>query len=176
MTPYLGMLAIFGFNFPPRGWAYCNGQLISIAQNSALFALLGTYFGGDGVTTFALPNLQSRVPIGMGQGSGLSSYFIGQAAGTQTVTLISTEMPAHTHFMTASGDGPTQATAQGASLASQSRTGDTMPVIYANGATTPVPMSSTTTIAGGNQPHNNIQPYLAMNFCIALEGIFPSRN
>lgn len=176
MTPYLGMLAIFGFNFPPRGWAYCNGQLISIAQNSALFALLGTYFGGDGITTFALPNLQSRVPIGMGQGSGLSSYFIGQAAGTQTVTLISTEMPAHTHFMTASGDGPTQATAQGASLGSQSRTGGTMPVIYANGATTPVQMSSATTIAGGNQPHNNIQPYLAMNFCIALEGIFPSRN
>lgn len=175
-TPFLGMLALFGFNFQPRGWAYCAGQLISIAQNSALFALLGTTFGGDGVNTFALPNLQSRVPVGMGQGPGLSPYVIGQMSGTENVTLLSTQIPQHSHFMTASGDGPTQATAQGASLGSQGRTGGTMPAIYANGATSPVQMASGTSQAGGNQAHNNIQPYLAVNYCIAMEGIFPSRN
>ncbi|MEA5461201.1 tail fiber protein [Arcicella sp. LKC2W] len=174
--PYIGMIAMFGFNFAPRGWMLCNGQILSIAQNTALFSLLGTTYGGNGQTTFALPNLQSRVPIGMGQGPGLSSYVIGQQAGEENHTLISTEMPAHNHFMTASGDGPTQATAQSASLASQGRTGGTMPAIYANGATTPVQMSSATTIAGGSQPHNNMQPYLAINYSIATQGIFPSRN
>ena len=174
--PFLGMLATFGFNFQPRGWAYCAGQLISIAQNSALFALLGTTFGGDGQNTFGLPNMQSRIPVGMGTGPGLSNYQMGQMGGTENVTLNSTQMPQHSHFMTASGDGPTQATAQGASLGSQGRTGGTMPIIYANGATTPVNMASATSLAGGNQPHDNLQPYLAVNYCIALEGIFPSRN
>jgi microcystin-dependent protein len=174
--PFLGMIAMFGFNFAPRGWAFCNGQLISIQQNTALFSLLGTFYGGNGTTNFALPNLQSRVPIGMGTGPGLSNYQIGQTGGTENVTLLSTEMPAHNHLMTASGDGPTQATASGASLGSQARTGGTMPVIYANGATTPVNMASATSVAGGNQPHNNLQPYLAINYSIALQGIFPSRN
>jgi microcystin-dependent protein len=176
MEPFLGMIAMFGFNFAPRGWAFCNGQSMSIAQNSALFSLLGTTYGGNGTTTFNLPNLQSRVPIGMGTGPGLSNYQIGQQGGSETVTLISTEMPQHNHLMTASGDGPTQATATGASLASQGRTGGTMPIIYASGATTPVNMASTTSIAGGSQPHNNMQPYLAINYSIATTGIFPSRN
>ncbi len=176
MDAFIGMIAMFGFNFPPRGWMLCNGQLISIAQNSALFALLGTTYGGDGVQTFGLPNLQSRVPIGMGTGPGLSNYQIGQTGGTENVTLLSTQMPQHNHIMTASGDGPTQATASGASLASQGRTGGTMPVVYANGATTPVNMASATSLAGGNQPHNNLQPYLAINYSIAIQGIFPSRN
>ena len=175
-SPFIGMLALFGFNFQPRGWAFCNGQLIPIAQNSALFALLGTTFGGDGQTTFALPDLRGRVAVGMGTGPGLSSYVMGQVSGTENVTLLSTQMPQHNHFMTASGDGPTQATASGASLGSQARTGGTMPTIYTNGATTPVQMASATSVAGGNQAHNNIQPYLALNYCIAMEGIFPSRN
>ena len=174
--PFIGMLATFGFNFAPQGWAFCNGQLISIANNSALFALLGTTFGGDGINTFALPNLQGRASVGMGQGPGLSPRTIGEVSGSENVTLISTQIPAHNHMMTASGDGPTQATAQGASLASQGRTGGTMPVIYANGATTPVNMASATTQAGGNQAHNNMQPYLAVNYSIALEGIYPARN
>ena len=174
--PFIGMIAMFGFNFAPRGWILCNGQLMSIAQNTALFSLLGTTYGGDGQTTFGLPNLQSRVPIGMGQGPGLSSYVIGQQAGEENHTLLSTEMPTHNHFMTASGDAPTQATAMGASLASQVRGGTTMSTIYTNGATTPVQMASATSLAGGNQPHNNIQPYLAINYSIALQGIFPSRN
>lgn len=176
-TPFLGMLALFGFNFQPSGWTYCNGQLISISQNSALFALLGTTFGGDGINTFALPDLRGRIPVGMGTGPGLSNYQMGQMAGSENVTLLSTQMPQHNHIMTASGNGPTQATASGASLASEVRGGvNPMPVVYANGATTPVNMASATSLAGGNQPHDNLQPYLAVNYCIALEGIFPSRN
>ncbi|GGD83840.1 microcystin dependent MdpB family protein [Emticicia aquatilis] len=175
-SPFIGMIAMFGFNYAPRGWAFCNGQLISIAQNSALFSLLGTTYGGDGIQTFGLPNLQSRIPIGFGQGAGLSSYALGQMAGTENVTLNITQIPQHNHQMTASGDGPTQATAASASLASQARTGGTMPVIYANGATNIVPLASATSISGGNQPHSNIQPYLAINYSIALEGIYPSRN
>ena len=149
-TPFLGMLALFGFNFQPLGWAYCNGQLISIAENNALFALLGTTFGGDGQNTFGLPNMQSRIPVGMGQGPGLSNYVIGQTAGNENVTVLSTQMPQHSHVMTASGDGPTLATASGASLASSVRGGvNTMPIIYANGAPNPVSMGSATTLAGG---------------------------
>ena len=175
--PFLGMLATFGFNFQPRGWAYCAGQLISIAQNSALFALLGTTFGGDGQNTFGLPNMQSRIPVGMGTGPGLSNYQMGQTGGSENVTLLSNQMPQHNHLMTASGDGPTLATVSGASLASEVRGGvNPMPIIYASGATTPVNMASATSSAGGNQPHDNMQPYLAVNYCIALEGIFPSRN
>ncbi len=176
MEPFLGMIATFGFNFAPRGWMFCNGQLLSISQYSALFALLGTTYGGNGQTTFALPNLQSRVPIGMGQGPGLSNYSIGQQAGSENVTLLSTQMPAHTHQMMASGEGASANVATNNSLASSSRSVPTMPTIYAPGNTTPTPMASTTSIVGGNQPHNNIQPYLAINYSIAVEGIFPSRN
>lgn len=176
MEPFIGMIAMFGFNYAPKGWAFCNGQLLPIQQYSALFSLLGTTYGGDGIQTFGLPNLQGRVPIGMGNGSGLSPRTQGEMSGTENVTLLSTQMPAHTHFMMASGDGPTQATAQNASLASQSRSGGTMPVVYANGATTPVQMASGTSVAGGSQPHNNMQPYLVLNYCIALEGIYPSRS
>lgn len=177
MDPYLGMIAMFGFNFAPRGWMLCNGQLLAIQQNAALFSLLGTTYGGNGVSTFALPNLQSRVPIGMGTGPGLSSYVIGQMGGTENVTLLSTQMPQHSHVMTASGDGPTQATAMGASLASEVRGGvNPMPIVYANGATNPVNMGSATSLAGGNQGHPNMQPYLAINYSIATQGIFPSRN
>ncbi len=172
----MGMIAAFGFNFAPKNWALCAGQLIPIQTNTALFSLIGTYYGGNGTTNFALPDLRSRVAIGMGQGPGLSSYSIGQVSGTENVTLLTTEIPAHNHQMMASGDGASANVATNNSLASSSRSVPTMPTIYAPGNTTPTPMASTTSQVGGNQPHDNMQPYLAINYCIALIGIFPSRN
>ncbi len=171
-SPFLGMLAIFGFNFAPRGWAFCNGQLLSIAQNSALFALLGTTFGGDGQNTFGLPNMQSRIPVGMGTGPGLSNYQMGQMAGSENVTLLSTQIPQHSHFMMGSSEAPVQNSPAGGSLGTTARGVNS----YTTGANSLSPMASATSITGGSQPHNNIQPYLAVNYCIALEGIFPSRN
>ena len=172
MDVFIGMIAAFGFNFAPKGWALCNGQLMSVSQNSALFSLLGTQYGGDGIQTFGLPDLRSRVAVGQGQGPGLSNYVIGQASGTENVTLLSTEMPQHTHFMTGSGDSAAQNAPAGGSLATAVRGTNT----YAVGADSLAPMASATTPAGGNQPHNNLQPYLAINYCIALEGIYPSRS
>lgn len=166
--PYLGQISIFGFNFPPRGWAFCNGQILPIAQNQALFSLLGTTYGGNGVTTFALPNLQSRVPIHFGQGAGLSSYNQGQSGGSEVVTLISAQMPAHNHLASvtnagAAGSRPAgNVPSAGGSYAASSDGGTFNPAFIQN--------------AGGSQPHGNVQPYLALNFCIALEGIYPSRN
>ncbi|HVG22435.1 MAG TPA: tail fiber protein [Blastocatellia bacterium] len=179
--PFLGQIQIFGFNFAPRGWAMCNGQILPIAQNTALFALLGTTYGGNGQTTFALPNLQSRVPVHFGQGPGLSSYDLGQAAGTETDTLTINNLPAHTHPLTprgqaaTSGDGNTQepdgaypAKSLGVDMYSNSTDGSHL-AADPTGATQ-------TGITGGSQPFSILQPYLALNFCIALEGIFPSRN
>lgn len=168
--PFLGQILIFGFNFPPRGWAACNGQILPIAQNTALFSLLGTTYGGNGQTTFGLPNLQSRVPLHFGQGPGLSNYDLGQAAGTETVTLLQTQMPAHGHLAgvsqaagtTTRPSGKVPATAGAAAYADASDGSAFNPAFVQN--------------AGGSQPHDNLQPYLALNFCIALEGIFPSRN
>jgi microcystin-dependent protein len=171
----LGQISIFGFNFAPRGWAFCNGQILPIAQNTALFSLLGTTYGGNGQTTFALPNLQSRVPVHFGQGPGLSTYDLGQQAGVETVTLIITQIPAHTHSATvhaSSADTGLDAQPENNYPAAGVASGN-----YKNA--TDVNMNAamvTNGIAGGNQPHENLQPYLALNFCIALEGIFPSRN
>lgn len=174
-NPFIGMIALFGFNFPPKGWAYCNGQLIAIASNSALFALLGTMYGGDGRVTFALPDLRGRVPIGMGQGPGLSDYVQGEVSGTETTTLLISNMPAHNHQIIASGDAPTQNTASGALLASGNRS-VSMPNIYEPN-TNPVLMAQNmVSVTGSSQPFNNMQPYLALNYCISLYGIFPSRN
>jgi microcystin-dependent protein len=166
--PFLGQIAIYGFNFAPRGWAFCNGQILPIAQNTALFSLLGTTYGGNGQTTFALPNLQSRVPIQFGQGPGLSSYDLGQAAGTETVTLNVNEIPAHTHTIAATDADAASNKPEGNVLASGGSYATTPNI---NMSAAMVPPSG-----GGNQPHPNIQPYLALNFSIALEGIFPSRN
>jgi microcystin-dependent protein len=173
MEPFMGMIAMFGFSFAPEGWALCNGQLMSIQQNSALFALLGTTYGGDGVQTFALPNLQSRVPIGMGTGPGLSTYVQGQVGGEENHTLLSTEMPQHSHSMQGSNDPAAQPNAGLGSLPSNSRGGGNL---YATGVNSLVPMASPTTPTGGNQAHNNTQPYLVMNYCIALVGDFPQRS
>lgn len=172
--PFLGQIMIFAGNFAPVGWAFCNGQLLSINQNTALFSLLGTTYGGNGVNTFALPDLRGRVPVHFGQGLGLSPYTQGEIAGTETVTLTQNNLPAHNHLLNAvSGAGTAGAPGPGEFLA-QSTARDR---IYSN-APTPDTTLSTATIAptGGGQPADIRQPYLVMNFVIALQGVFPSRN
>jgi microcystin-dependent protein len=171
--PFLGMIAIYGFNFAPRGWAMCSGQILPIAQNTALFSLLGTTYGGNGQTTFALPDLRSRVPVHFGQGPGLSSYDLGQAAGTETVTLTVQEIPAHPHNVACTDSDGDSSKPPGTIPGSNAAGSGIWSTGAANGTMSPnmIPPSG-----GGNQPHPNIQPYLALNFCIALEGIFPSRN
>ena len=164
--PFLGEIILFAGNFAPRGWAFCNGQILSIAQNTALFSILGTTYGGNGVTTFALPDLRGRVPVHPGQGPGLSQYDLGQVGGSETVTLSVNELPQHTHRQPATNAEQTTNRPNGALPA---RGG-----VY--GAVSDDSLLGPTTPAGGNQPHNNIQPYLALNYIIALEGIFPSRN
>jgi microcystin-dependent protein len=166
--PFLGQITIVGFNFAPRGWAQCNGQILPIAQNTALFSLLGTTYGGNGQTTFALPDLRSRVPIHVGQGPGLSSYALGQAAGTETVTLNINQMPTHNHLMGASSEEGAPSSPSGQVPAKGG--------IYGPAPDGTVMNPTVITNTGGSQPHENIQPYLTLNFCIALEGIFPSRN
>ncbi len=177
MEGTIAEIRLFAGNFEPRAWAFCQGQILSIDQNTALFALIGTIYGGDGQTTFALPDLRGRVAVGTGQGPGLPSVDLGEMAGNPTNSLLVSNMPAHTHAMTASADGPILNTASGNSLASQSRAnGATMPNIYVDGARTPVAMASQTSASGGNQPFSIMQPYLGLNYIICLEGIFPSRN
>ncbi len=166
---FLGEIRIFGCNFAPRDWAFCNGQLMAISQNTGLFSLLGTYYGGDGRTTFALPNLQGRAPISLGQGPGLSPRSIGDRGGSAAVALIQTEMPAHTHGVAARSSRADRANAQAAMLASGAEP------LYVAGAPT-VPMSPQgVAVSGVGIAHNNMQPYLVLNFCIALRGIFPPR-
>jgi microcystin-dependent protein len=169
--PFVGEIRMFGFNFAPQGWALCNGQLLPINQNQALFSLLGTTYGGDGRTTFALPNMQSRVPVCQGQGPGLSSYAEGQAGGTETVTLAATQMPGHTHPVKASSSAAASGQPEGRALARSASH-----IYTAKPDTSTVMNADMLGDAGDGQPHNNIQPYLAVNFCIALNGIFPSRN
>ena len=169
--PYLGEIRMVGFNFAPRGWAMCNGQLVSIAQNSALFALVGTIYGGDGQSTFALPDLRGRLPLHQGQGPGLSSYVIGESTGVESVTLISTQLPMHQHGVVVARDGTRTSSPSGNLLASGEAD------VYTHDTGSAVQMSpQEITLAGGSQAHPNLQPYLCVNFVIALEGIFPSRS
>ncbi|HEV7642880.1 MAG TPA: tail fiber protein [Pyrinomonadaceae bacterium] len=165
---FLGQVQQFGFQFAPRGWAFCNGQLMSIAQNTALFALLGTTYGGDGVTTFAVPDMRGRIGLHFGQGPGLSNYDQGQASGTESVTLLSTQIPIHPHLLLASSGQTFVATPNGNNFgASESFTNATLDAV----------MDPTSIGGSGNtQPHENRQPILVINWCIAVEGIFPSRN
>jgi microcystin-dependent protein len=168
--PFLGQIMVAGFNFAPRGWALCNGQTLSIQQNAALFSLLGTTYGGNGTTTYALPNLQSRVPVHKGSYLG-TDYVQGEAAGEETVTLNSTQIPSHTHTVSvaASADERTTDRPDGAY--------PTVGGLYAASPDSNAPMgSSPTSATGGSQPHTNLQPYLTVNFVIALAGVFPSRN
>jgi microcystin-dependent protein len=176
--PYLGEIRCFGFNFAPRGWAFCNGQNLAIAQNTALFSLLGTTYGGNGQTTFALPNLQGRAPMHWGSPSGLSPTVLGQEQGTTSVTLISTQMPVHTHSVNSTVVAPGGLLEHTASPSGTAFVGPSNPdAIYKTLATINAQFSpSAISVTGGSQPHENMQPYLALNFCIALEGVFPSRN
>jgi microcystin-dependent protein len=173
--PYLGQICMFGFSFAPYGWAFCNGQTTSIAQNSALFALLGTIYGGDGVQTFGLPDFQGRIPIHQGQGPNLTDRIIGEKLGNESSNLILTNLPPHYHDI-----APKAVDAAGTSL---SPTNAVFAISADNRATFETNQSVTVNMAsipsdsvGGNLPHTNVQPFLAVNFCICLEGIFPSRN
>lgn len=181
--PFIGTIQAYGFNFAPRGWATCQGQILSIAQNSALFALLGTMYGGNGQTTFGLPDLQGRMPVGQGQGAGLSPHSMGQMAGSENTTLTSLQMPAHTHSLNATttvgtGTGPNNtsilAGAAGVDETSLNTVKVTMyePVAAMNTTLAPGSIGA----AGGSQPFSIQQPYLTINWSIALEGLFPSRN
>jgi microcystin-dependent protein len=164
-TPFLGEVKIVSFNFAPKGWALCNGQLLLINQNQALFALLGTIYGGDGITTFALPNLQSRVPVHMGNGITL-----GEKAGEESHTLNISEMPQHTHFpILGSANAPTASSPAGNLWATNTTNA------YSNTANSTMNPACVPS-KGGNQPHTNLQPYLVLVFVIALQGIFPSQN
>lgn len=169
---FVAEIRIFPFNFPPTGWAFCDGQLMPISQNTALFALLGTYYGGDGKSTFALPDLQGSAPMQSGQGQGLSERFQGEMSGVESITLLVSEIPVHTHTMRASiepGDNrqPTPNMALAVSTGA---------FAYVSGSPTLTPMApQALPPAGGGLPHNNMQPYLTLNFCIALQGIFPQR-
>jgi microcystin-dependent protein len=174
-NPFLAEIRILPFNFPPKGWAFCDGQLMPISQNTALFSLLGTNYGGNGQTTFALPNLQGSVPLHAGgaqPGPGLTPRVLGETGGEQSVTLLETEMPAHSHGAHGS-TGSNQASPSDNAWASGQKLGGGN--IYAPSGSN-VPMSpSALSIAGGGQPHNNLMPYLCLNFCIALLGVFPPR-
>ena len=162
--PFLGEIRIFSFGFPPKGWALCNGQLLPINQNQALFSILGTTYGGDGRVNFALPNLQGRVPVYAGNGINL-----GQSSGEQAHTLSISELPAHTHTPVGNPSNANAGNPTGNLWASLS-SGGYLPT--ANTTMNPASILP----AGGNQPHDNMSPYLVLNFCIALQGIFPSRN
>ncbi len=168
-TPFLSEIRIMSFNFAPKGWAMCNGQLMPINQNQALFSLLGTTYGGDGRTTFALPNLQGRTAMHMGQ-----SFTQGQRGGEEQHTLIMSEMAAHTHLANADPKSGNASVAAPANNLPANPLGTQM---YSSGSSNMVPMyAQMVTSVGGSQPHENRQPYLALNFCIALQGIFPTRN
>jgi microcystin-dependent protein len=165
--PFLSELKLFSFNFPPKGWAFCNGQLLPINQNQALFALLGTTYGGNGQTNFALPNLRGRAAI-----SFSSAHALGEAAGSTSVTITQQTMPQHLHFAQARNVTATAGTATATSMLAVS----TPQNIYAPASNLVAMDPGEVTIVGGSQPHNNMMPYLVLNWCIALQGIFPSRN
>lgn len=179
--PYVGQIDMFGGNFAPKGFALCNGQLMSPSQNQALFSLIGTYYGGNGITTFALPNLQSALPIHMGHGPGLSNYPIGQAAGSISVTLTVGNLPQHNHMLTATKANGNSTTIE-PTLIPATASGDSAPLFYANPADgqpalTPKPMAGGVCgFAGQSQSHSNLMPSLCITFIIALQGLFPSRN
>jgi len=171
MDPFVAEIRIFPFNFAPKGWAFCDGQILPLSQNTALFSLLGTTYGGDGKSNFALPNMQGNAPMHPGQGPGLSLHDLGETGGSDTVTLLESEIPSHSHgFMASQADGISRLPE--ANLVAN--------MIGVNGYAVPGPVVSMNTngiaLAGGGQPHNNMQPYLTLNFCIALQGVYPPRS
>jgi microcystin-dependent protein len=196
--PFVGQIALFAFQFAPPGWALCQGQLMPISQNIALFGVIGTNYGGDGRSTFALPNLQGRAPVGAGQGPGLSNYFPGESGGEPAVALQSAAMPPHAHGFVASTDAATAtspqnnllaravrpsaphaeaALAPGAELGAPGPIGVEADFYSANPRNASTALAASSIVAAGeNRPHNNMQPYLALNFCIALRGTVPART
>jgi len=172
--PFIGQIMLVPYNFAPRGWAFCNGQILPIAQNTALFSLLGTTYGGNGQTTFALPDLRGRVPVSSGQGPGLQNYDLGQVGGSETQTLTVNEMPLHNHTFAlgAIDDDANLGLAANNYLANVASPGQ----VYRSGPPDTTLGTQITATVGGNQPVEILQPYLGLNYCIALEGIFPSRN
>jgi microcystin-dependent protein len=168
---FVGEIRAVGFNFAPVGWALCNGQLLPISQNTALFSLLGTNFGGNGTSDFGLPNLQGCVPMGFGDGTGLTPRLLGELGGSQTITLLDTQIPAHGHGLNGSSSAATTPIAQGNLAALTTR-----PTYAAAGSLSPKLNAATIEGAGSSQPHNNLQPTLVVNFIIALQGIYPPRN
>jgi microcystin-dependent protein len=170
--PFVAEIRIFPFNFAPKGWAFCDGQLLPLSQNTALFSLLGTTYGGDGKSNFALPDMQGNSPMHPGQGPGLSLHDLGEMGGTETVTLLESEIPAHSHSFNAANAPANSKTPSGNSIARGSAN------TYLPPANMPIVAMSDQEMApaGGDQPHNNMMPYLTLNFCIALQGVFPPRT
>ncbi len=174
--PFVAEIRIFPFNFAPKGWAWCDGQLLPLSQNTALFSLLGTTYGGNGKSNFALPDLQGRTPMHPGQGPGLSLHDLGETGGSETVSLLESEIPAHSHALSASNaaaDEEGQKSAAGAVPGSQQGSNP----IYSALSSNSVQFSDQALApAGDDAPHNNMQPYLTFYFCIALQGVFPPRT
>lgn len=180
MEPFIGQIQVFPYNFAPRGWAFCHGQLLPISENTALFSLIGTIYGGDGRTTFALPDLRGRVAIGEGTGPGLTNRRLGERGGSEMTTLTVANMPNHTHNFVSPGvsipvseEDADQDEANGKYLANGTFYHNSSGGAYGGG---PVPVTGTNTNTGGQQPFHNMEPYLGLHYCIALVGIFPSRG
>lgn len=170
--PFIAEIRIFPYNFAPRGWAFCEGQLLPIAQNTALFSLVGTIYGGDGRTTFGLPNLRGRAPMQHGQGPGLSPYRLGERAGAETVALTEAQMPSHSHTMACNAGFPNSQNPVGNYLATEVGTAQA----YSTTPNSSMGSGAIGNSSGSGQPHNNMQPFLVLHFCIALTGLFPSRS
>jgi microcystin-dependent protein len=171
--PFVAEIRIFAFNFAPTGWAFCDGQILPISQNTALFSLLGTTYGGDGKSTFALPNMQGNAPMQQGQGQGLSLRDLGEQSGSEAITLLVSEIPFHTHGLMAGVDPANVQIPTNTVSLTRSSGGNA----YSTSTSGLVAMApQTLSPAGGGQPHNNMQPYLTLNFCIALQGVFPPRG
>jgi microcystin-dependent protein len=173
-NPFVAEIRIFPFNFAPVGWAFCDGQILPLSQNTALFALLGTTYGGDGKSNFALPNMQGNAPMHPGQGPGLSLHDLGETGGSDTVTLLESEMPSHNHTVNTSDTAATAGLGSPSVGLARSNGG----LAYQTTTNANIVQMSPNTVApaGGDQPHNNMMPYLTLNFCIALQGVFPPRT
>jgi microcystin-dependent protein len=176
-NPFVAEIRIFPFNFAPVGWAFCNGQILSLSQNTALFSLLGTTFGGDGRSNFALPNLQGNAPMHPGQGPGLSLHDLGETGGSTTVTLLSSEIPIHAHSINCIDGSRVGGQSGQPGNAILTKTGGIPASAYTSGATQNQTMAANmVATVGSSQPHNNMMPYLTLNFCIAMQGVFPPRS
>ena len=172
MDPFVAEIRMFPFNFPPKGWAWCDGQLLPLSQNTALFSLLGTTYGGNGKSNFALPDLQGRAPMHPGQGPGLSLHDLGETGGSETVSLLESEIPSHVHALNTINEIGEDRLLNNTEAMARSTGG----LLYAAPAGITQLSPNALTPAGGDQPHNNMQPYLTVYFCIALQGVFPPRT